>query len=364
MKRISLIVLMMIGWLAFGRIGTTSAHGLEAGQFSVLLDGVKATISLAPYATAFPFADVNGDGALSVSEINVHQEAIRLAVKENVLLVDQADTAATMLHIDLFLPEDATTGEGDQMSAEFIQIAVRAVWPTEPELVDVSYTLADSAGNSTHYLMKDNQSGDVIEGNFNSAETIVRMRGEGTPTATGSAIWLTGIEHVLSGYDHILFILALVLATAGVRNLFAPLTAFTLAHTVSLAAIAYGYEPPIPSWSIEAAIAASIAILAAIYLLGLKVDVWWVTALLGLVHGLGFGQAMTTSLGSLQEWGSTLIAITVGVELTHLAIALLAFGLLKLIQSARPLQVVTVRRAASIAILCVGLYWTFERIPY
>ena len=84
-------------------------------------------------------------------------------------------------------------------------------------------------------------------------------------------------------------------------------------------------------------------------------------ALIGLVHGLGFGQAMTASLGSLQQWGSTLIAITIGVELTHLAIALLGIGALQLIRN--PKHDMAVRRMASVAILCIGLYWTLERIP-
>jgi len=87
-----------------------------------------------------------------------------------------------------------------------------------------------------------------------------------------------------------------------------------------------------------------------------------VAALLGLVHGLGFGQAMTASLGSLQQWGSALIAITIGVELTHLAIALIGLGALWLIRN--PKYNVAVRYAASIAIFCIGLYWTIERIPF
>ncbi len=363
MRKLLFGCLLAFGLLVFGRITPMFAHGLEAGQLSVLVNGVKASVTLAPYVTAFPFADENSDGWLSVAEIDTHEEAIRSAVREHVLVLDEEGRAATMLYIDLAFPEDATEGVGDQLSAEFLHIAIRATWPTEPEVVDVVYTLTDSAENSTAYLMKDELTGDVIEGTFDAHTTAVRLRGEGQPEQAGYTIWLSGVEHVLSGYDHILFIIALVLSITGVRNLFAPLTAFTLAHTVTLAAVAYGFEPPVPSWLIEATIAASIAILAAIYLLGIKIDVWWVTALLGLVHGLGFGQAMTTSLGSLQQWGSTLIAITIGVEVTHLAIALLAVGILKLIQTQQPERLPLVRRLASVAVLCVSLYWTFQRIP-
>lgn len=359
MKRVWLLLLVM--WLGFGRIHTAAAHGLEAGQFSVLLDGVKATITLAPYAAAFPFADDNGDGLLSIREVDTHRDAIQTSIKARVQLRNEAAKAAVMLHIDVFVPDETVAGEGDDAAADFVQMTIRAVWPTVPTVVDVEYTLFGSAEETIHYLMKDAASEDVVEGVFSSAETIVRLRGEGTSAQTGSALWMTGIEHVLTGYDHILFILALVLATAGLRSLLGPLTAFTLAHTLTLAAIAFGFEPPVPAWLIEATIAASISILAGIYLFGIAADVWWVAALLGLVHGFGFGQAMTASLGSLQQWGSTLIAITIGVELTHLAIALVGVGALQLIRN--PKHVLVVRRAASIVILCIGLYWMFERIP-
>ena len=359
MKRLWFLVLAVL--LGFGQIRTASAHGLEAGQLSILIDNVNAAIVFSPYATSFPFADENNDGLLSISEVEMHQAAIQALIKERVVLRNEADKAATMLHIDVVVPDETATGEGAQLAADFVQVSVRAVWPTAPEIIDVQYDLFGAAEESIHFLMQDRATDEVIEGEFNSTETITRLRGEGTPTETGRTIWLSGIEHVLSGYDHILFILALVLATAGLRKLLAPLTAFTLAHTITLAAVAFGFEPPVPPWLIEATIAASIAILAGIYLFGITVDVWWVAALLGLVHGLGFGQAMTASLGSLQEWGSTLIAITIGVELTHLAIALVGIGALWLFR--KPNHDIAVRRVASVAIFCIGLYWTLERIP-
>jgi hypothetical protein len=360
MKRFWLLILV-IGF-GFSRIPTASAHGLEAGQMSVLIDNVNAAVIIAPYASAFPFADENGDGLLSAEEVNLHEEAIHALVSERVVLRNEAGEAAAVIAIDAAAAGSATS-EGEQAGADFVQISMQVAWQTVPEVVDVAYTLFGEADTSMHFFMLDNDSEtkEVLEGTFDTAVTVTRLRGEGTPTQSGSAIWLTGIEHVLSGYDHILFILALVLATAGLRKLLVPLTAFTLAHTITLAAVAFGFEPPIPPWLIEATIAASIAILAGIYLFGITVDVWWVAALLGLVHGLGFGQALTASLGSLQQWGSTLIAITIGVELTHLAIALLGLGALQLIR--QPSYDKVVRRLASVAILCVGLYWTFERIP-
>lgn len=360
MKRFWSVLLLVT--LAFGHVPEVSAHGLEAGQLSVLIDNVNGAVILAPYSSAFPFADEDGDGLLSAEEVSLHEDAIRARVSERVVLRNEAGQTATVIYFDATTPESANA-EAEQAGADFIHISMRVTWPEVPEVVDVEYSLFGSTDESIHYLMldNDNESEEVIEGTFSPTDGVIRLRGEGTPTQSGSALWLSGIEHVMSGYDHILFILALVLATAGLRKLLVPLTAFTLAHTITLAAVAFGFEPPVPPWMIEATIAASIAILAGIYLFGIRVDVWWVAALLGLVHGLGFGQALTTSLGSLQQWGSALIAITIGVELTHLAIALVGLGILWLIR--KPQHDMFVRYVTSAAIFCIGLYWTVERIP-
>ncbi len=348
-------------WLGFSNVPTASAHGLEAGQLSVTIDDTIGLVIAAPYASAFPFADENGDGLLSAEELTLHHDEVLALAYENIILRNESSEVASLVQYDVLSLVDME--EGNAAALDFVQIGIRVTWETVPEVVDVEYTLFGSADESIDFFMLDNEneSKAVIEGSFNSAETLIRLRGEGTPTPAHNTIWLSGVEHVLSGYDHILFIVALVLATAGLRKLLIPLTTFTLAHTVTLAAVAFGFEPPIPGWLIEATIAASIAILAGIYLFGISADVWWIAALLGLVHGLGFGQALTASLGNLQQWGSTLIAITIGVELTHLAIALLGFGTLQLIRN--PKYDMPVRRLASVAILCVGLYWTFERIP-
>lgn len=355
------IALYAFVWLGFSSVPTASAHGLEAGQMSVTIDDTIGLIIASPYATAFPFADENGDGLLSFEELTQHHDDILTLAYDTIILRNESGEVASLVKSDVLSLVDM--GDGDENAIDFVQIGIRVTWEAVPEVVDVEYTLFGSADERIDFFMLDNESEtkDVIEGRFHSAETLIRLRGEGTPTPANNTIWLSGVAHVLSGYDHILFILALVLATAGLRKLLIPLTTFTLAHTITLAAVAFGFEPPIPTWLIEATIAASIAILAGIYLFGISADVWWIAALLGLVHGLGFGQALTASLGNLQQWGSTLIAITIGVELTHLAIALLGFGALQLIRN--PKYDMPVRRLASVAILCVGLYWTFERIP-
>ncbi|MEM8861085.1 MAG: HupE/UreJ family protein [Chloroflexota bacterium] len=357
-----LFLTLCLGWIGFIQVNTALAHGLEAGQLSVLLDDVKATVTFAPYASTFPFADDNQDGLLTATELDHHRSEIEALIKEQVMLRNELEEPAVVIYTDVIVPDEVDTRDGDQIEADFLQVTMRMVWPEVPEAVDVEYNLFGSADDQVSYLMKDSMTDTVLEGELTASESILRLRAQGSPVKAVSGLWLVGIEHVLTGYDHILFVLALVLVTAQLRSLLFLITTFTVAHTITLAAVAFGFEPPVPSWVIEAIIAASIGILAGMYLFGITADVWWVTGLLGLVHGLGFGQAMTASLGSLQAWGSTLVAITLGVELTHLAIALVGFGALALIKSPNHLN--TVRRVATIGVFCVGFYWTVERIIF
>ncbi|MEM9777377.1 MAG: HupE/UreJ family protein, partial [Chloroflexota bacterium] len=261
-----LFLTLCLGWIGFIQINTASAHGLEAGQLSVLLDDVKATVTFAPYASTFSFADSNQDGLLTNSELESHRLDIETLIKEQVILRNEMDAAAVVLHTDIVVPDEVGMWVGDEIAANFLQVTLRVVWPEVPEVVDIEYGLFNSADDQISYLMKDSTTNTVLEGEMTSAGSILRLRGEGPPVETNNGLWLVGIEHVLTGYDHILFVLALVLVTAQLRSLLFLITTFTVAHTITLAAVAFGFEPPVPSWVIEAIIAASIGILAGMYL--------------------------------------------------------------------------------------------------
>lgn len=123
-----------------------------------------------------------------------------------------------------------------------------------------------------------------------------------------------GVEHILSGYDHLLFVLGLLFLVGFQRRLVATITAFTLAHSLTLALSATGWLT-LRSAPVEATIALSIMLVAgeALHQRNTLSRRWpaLVAFLFGLVHGLGFA-------GALQE---------IGLPQNHLAIALLTFNL-------------------------------------
>ena len=120
-----------------------------------------------------------------------------------------------------------------------------------------------------------------------------------------------GVEHILTGVDHLLFVLALLILVNGVKRLIATVTAFTLAHSLSLAGATLGWVH-VPQPPVEACIALSIVFVAAEILRrreGLTARFPWVIAFtFGLLHGFGFAGALS-EVGLPQHLNSGRIAL-------------------------------------------------------
>ena len=193
----------------------------------------------------------------------------------------------------------------------------------------------------------------------------------------GSGSWLDaaqrytrlGIEHILTGFDHLLFVLCLLLIVQGGWRLVKTITAFTLAHSITLALASLGVIN-LPSAPVEASIALSIAFLAAEILrhqagtdTGLTYRYPWLIAFaFGLLHGLGFAGALA-DIGLPQgEIPIALLFFNIGVELGQLVFVALV---LLLLAALRPVWQAAHRRvelAASYLIGTVAMYWLIERI--
>jgi len=145
------------------------------------------------------------------------------------------------------------------------------------------------------------------------------------PLAVAGAFLLHGIEHILLGYDHLLFVLALVLIVRSTRVLVWTITSFTLAHSITLALAALGVVH-VPGPPVEATIALSILLLACEIVRlrrgqsGLTARWPWVVAFtFGLLHGFGFAGALS-QIGLPQgDIPLALFAFNVGVEIGQLA---------------------------------------------
>lgn len=186
-----------------------------------------------------------------------------------------------------------------------------------------------------------------------------------------------GVEHILGGVDHLLFVLALLFLAGSVRKLVATITAFTAAHSLTLVAATLGWLH-VPSAPVEAVIALSIVFVAAEVLrdsdsAGLaKRKPWLVALAFGLLHGLGFAGALSDVGLPSHAIPIALAFFNIGVEagqLIFITAALCVFTLASAILRIRPqarksgiwavAEVFAVPAAYSIGIL--GAFWLIER---
>lgn len=166
-------------------------------------------------------------------------------------------------------------------------------------------------------------------------EARIVVGASGAP-ATGSAgtnalgFFELGIEHILAGFDHVLFVFALILRGGRIRSLLLIITAFTVAHSLTLGLAVLDVVRP-PAWIVEPLIAASIAYVAFenIFMARAVSRRWLVSLLFGLVHGFGFAGALLDIGLPDDRLFSSLLFFNLGVEAGQAMIIALLFPALR-----------------------------------
>jgi hydrogenase/urease accessory protein HupE len=178
-----------------------------------------------------------------------------------------------------------------------------------------------------------------------------------------------GFEHIVGGWDHLLFVLALVLLIGWSRSLLWTITAFTLGHSVTLALASLGLVH-VPQGPVEAAIALSIYVLAVELVMSLRGNgktftqraPWIVASCFGLLHGLGFAGALAEVGLPTGEIPAALLAFNVGIELGQLAfvgVVLLVMAGLKALPVPWPPWTVPL---PAYGIGTLAVFWMVERV--
>jgi len=172
-----------------------------------------------------------------------------------------------------------------------------------------------------------------------------------------------GFEHIIpKGLDHILFVLGLFFSCLYFSSLLLQVTAFTIAHSITLLLAALSIVQ-IPGDIVEPLIALSIFWVAIENCVFKKPNKWrfLVVFSFGLLHGLGFAAVLSQYGLPKNNFVSLLLAFNIGVELGQLSVLIMAFILLRLIFK-KKWQSEKIRIPASIIIGFVGLFWFIERI--
>jgi len=247
-------------------------------------------------------------------------------------------------------PCPGTAIDGGQTESDGFWVRLRYACPDTPGTVRVDMGLLDSLGAGHRHLAR------VIVGASQRDEVLVAGHTAfdvkpGAPKTWG--FLRMGIEHILTGFDHLVFLLGLILLGGRVRTLVGTVTAFTVAHSVTLAVAALGVFSP-GSRLVEPAIAITIAYVG-IENLFLKEPVgrWRIAFVLGLVHGFGFAGALADLGLQRGQLLPALVLFNVGVEVGQVAVLAVS---LPIVLAARRLPFVTSRvvPAVSVGIALTG----------
>jgi hydrogenase/urease accessory protein HupE len=204
-----------------------------------------------------------------------------------------------------------------------------------------------------------------------------KVMGTAGPAAVVRTYFKLGVEHILLGFDHLMFVLALLFLVESWRRLVATITAFTVAHSLTLAAATFGWVQ-VPQAPVEAVIALSIVFVAVEILhrhqgqTGIATRKPWIVAFVfGLLHGLGFADALREVGLPDHAIPLALAFFNVGVEAGQLLFVAAAFLLFWLVNQLMGRHVATAERSswpgaavtplASYVIGTLAAFWLIER---
>jgi len=194
------------------------------------------------------------------------------------------------------------------------------------------------------------------------------VKGPSSSGEVARSYLLLGIGHILHGADHLLFVLALLLIVRGARRIVATITAFTVAHSITLALATLGWIV-LPGPPVEATVALSIAFVAAEIVSGLRGRPgmtarapWIVAFAFGLLHGLGFASALTQIGLPHNAVALALLMFNVGVEAGQLLFVAAMLPVIAIVANVAARWPAWMRFLPPYAIGTIAMFWVVERV--
>lgn len=343
--------------------GVAGAHqvGLSRGVYRV--EGrevaVEITFARGELRGLAPELDGDGDGALGEAELAAGTDALQARLGAGVeLLADGAACTAAL--------ERASLTEEDGA-----RVQLRYGCPASPRALTVRLPLlAGLAFGHRHIAQVERADGEPVADlvlHRGAPEASAELpAGDGPagapPPPPVGAYFRLGVEHILIGVDHLVFLLGLVVVGGRLRTLIAVVTAFTVGHSLSLALATLGVWRP-DGGLVEPAIALSIAYVGAEnFFVADAAGRWRITLPFGFIHGFGFAGVLAEIGVPDASVGAALLLFNLGVEAGQLAVLAVLLPVLAWL-GARKFFSERARGARwiSAAIVVAGVYWFIER---
>jgi hypothetical protein len=364
-----LIVICLAPAAAFAHRASDSYLALSATHEGALEGHWDVALSDLAYALALD----DGDGVLRWGELRAHEAEVDALLRAGLLFAHAEQSCALSLSAFALVqlsdgpyarvPFSVTCGDGG------VATKLRATLLAE---VDRDHRILLRVGNgdeaATYVLGKDNST--LVLPRWTDARA-------GSPMLRALRAQVgRGLQHIFEGTDHIAFLLVLLLPAVFRRRSQAlrraalvslsieiakVVTAFTVAHSLTLSLAAFGLVRTSAD-VIEPAIAVSVALAAASNLRpGLFQEGYLLAFALGLLHGFGFSSALADAGLSGSALLAALLGFNLGVELGQLAIVALFVPLALLSARLRPIRSYALP-CGSAAVLALALFWVFERL--
>jgi len=172
-----------------------------------------------------------------------------------------------------------------------------------------------------------------------------------------------GVHHILIGPDHLLFLVGLLLLGGSIRRLLLVVTAFTVAHSITLSLAALNIVTP-PAGVVEPAIALSIVYVGADNLMvrGGRDVRGWIAFAFGFVHGLGFASVLRDIGLPARALGWSLFSFNVGVEIGQIFVVVAVASALALLRRRSEAAGQRLVFAGSVVVIAAGAFWFIQRV--
>lgn len=270
-------------------------------------------------------------------------------------------------HIKLYADSELVEGSVKKTDIEMIKERPFAVinldYNTEhkPEKLVVEYNMFlddsdPSHANFASVKMDGKQQEKILS--FESRELEI---GEISIWHNAKQFVVLGLKHIFTGYDHILFVISLLFGAKTIRHILTLVTAFTIAHSFTLALATFDIVQ-LPSRFVESAIALSIIYVALINIFNQdSTHQPWLAFGFGLIHGFGFAGILSEMRLDTNHMATSLLSFNVGIEIGQLLIVSLAFPIILWIKKLTLKPIKWVIPGTSVAILAFGLVWFIQR---
>lgn len=331
------------------------AHWADLAVAEIMVGDTQTQITLTIPTGLIASADDNHDSQLSEVEFRTHQTELEAFLGDNLRLTNGEGNKGT-LTVKPLETANLPLIQGSPSSHSTLLLTYTWSLPTLGITIDYDLFLPGvSTARCLATILPAGESQTFVFTPENRRFSLIH-------DSVWQQIWsfvLLGIEHIFTGYDHILFLISLLIMGDGLNYLFKVVTAFTLSHSVTLA-LAVLNIVTLPVRLVESAIALTIIYVASENLWRKNFQWrWLLTFCFGLIHGLGFAGILKGINLPQSNLALSLVSFNVGVEIGQVMIVAIAFFLLRNLHKYS--WELTFRRLVSACIVAIGLFWFVQR---